>query len=132
MIVADRYYNDFPMLNVWDSSGVFFVIRHKGNLAFSTVKERELPTNTAQHVLKDEEIELTNPQSKTKYPGRLRRVAVWDEENQQTIELITSNFAWAAQTIGISTNQGGRLRCFSGISNNCCTSKPSSAPPKMR
>lgn len=100
VIVADRYYNDFPMLNVWDSSGVFFVIRHKGNLAFSTVKERELPTNTAQHVLKDEEIELTNPQSKTKYPGRLRRVAVWDEENQQTIELITNNFAWAAQTIG--------------------------------
>jgi hypothetical protein len=100
VIVADRYYNDFPLLNVWDSSGVFFVIRHKSNLAFSTVKERELPTNTAQHILKDEEIELTNPQSKTKYPGRLRRVAVWDEENQQTIELITNNFAWAAQTIG--------------------------------
>ena len=100
VIVADRYYNDFPMLNVWDSKGVFFVIRHKGNLAFSSIKERELPTTTAQHVLKDEEIELTNPQSKAKYLGRLRRVAVWDEENGQTIELITNNFAWAAQTIG--------------------------------
>ncbi|QDH77785.1 IS4 family transposase [Echinicola soli] len=100
VIVADRYYNDFPMLNVWDSKGVFFVIRHKGNLAFSTLEERELPETTAQHVLKDEEIELTNPQSKTKYKGRLRRVAVWDEENRQTIELITNNFAWAAQTIG--------------------------------
>ncbi|QDH77696.1 IS4 family transposase [Echinicola soli] len=100
VIVADRYYNDLPMLNVWDSKGVFFVIRHKGNLAFSTVEERELPETTAQHVLKDEEIELTNPQSKTKYKGRLRRVAVWDEENRQTIELITNNFAWAAQTIG--------------------------------
>lgn len=100
VIVADRYYNDFPMLNVWDSKGVFFVIRHKGNLAFRTVEERELPTTTAQHVLKDEEIELTNPQSKAKYHGRLRRVAVWDEKNQQTIELITNNFVWAAQTIG--------------------------------
>lgn len=99
VIVADRYYNDFPMLNVWDSKGVFFVIRHKNNLAFNTVEERELPDNTAQHVLKDEEIELTNPQSKTKYQGKLRRVAVWDEENQQTIELITNNFNWAAQTI---------------------------------
>tara|TARA_R110000868_G_scaffold174667_2_gene411469 strand:- start:5284 stop:5976 length:693 start_codon:yes stop_codon:yes gene_type:complete len=85
VIVADRYYNDFPMLNVWDSKGVFFVIRHKGNLAFSSIEERELPTTTAQHVLKDEEIELTNPQSKAKYPGRLRRVAVWDEENEQTM-----------------------------------------------
>jgi hypothetical protein len=100
VIVADRYYNDFPLLNIWDSNGVFFVIRHKDNLAFHTINERELPENTAQQVLKDEEIELTNPQSKMKYPGKLRRVAVWDEENQQTIELITNNFKWSAQTIG--------------------------------
>ena len=30
VIVADRFYNDFSLLNVWDSTGVFFVIRHKG------------------------------------------------------------------------------------------------------
>ena len=60
VIVADRYYNDFPLLNIWDSNGVFFVIRHKDNLAFHTINERELPENTAQQVLKDEEIELTN------------------------------------------------------------------------
>jgi len=100
VIVADRYYNDFPMLKVWDSKGVFFVIRHKSNLLFKAVKERELPNNAAQHVLKDEEIDLASPISKAKYPERLRRVAVWDEENQQTIELITNNFTWAAQTIG--------------------------------
>jgi hypothetical protein len=99
VIVADRYYNDFPMLNVWDSRGVYFVIRHKDNLSYSPVKERDLPETTAQQVLKDEEIELTLTQSKMKYPGKLRRVAVWDEENQQTIELITNNFNWAAQTI---------------------------------
>lgn len=99
VIVADRYYNDFPMLNIWDSRGVFFVIRHKDNLKFNTIKERDLPENTAQEVLIDEEIELTHPQSKIKYPGKLRRVAVWDQKNQQTIELITNNFKWAAQTI---------------------------------
>jgi hypothetical protein len=100
IIVADRYYNDFPMLNVWDSKGVYFVIRHKNNLAFNRIKERELPQHTAQHILMDENIELSNPTSKKKYPKRLRRVAVWDEENNQTIELITNNFKWAAQTIG--------------------------------
>lgn len=99
VIVADRYYNDFPMLNIWDSRGVFFVIRHKDNLKFNTIKERDLPENTAQEVLIDEEIELSNPQSKIKYPEKLRRVAVWDQKNQQTIELITNNFKWAAQTI---------------------------------
>lgn len=100
VIVADRYYNDFPMLHVWDSKKVCFVIRHKGNLAYTTIKERELPENTAQHILKDEEITLTNPLSKLKYAKKLRRAVVWDEVNQQTIELITNNFKWAAQTIG--------------------------------
>lgn len=100
VIVADRYYNDFPMLKVWDSKGVNFVIRHKDNLNFNSLQERELPANTAQHILKDEEVELGNHASKEKYPGKLRRVVVWDEENKQTIELITNNFKWAAQTIG--------------------------------
>ena len=97
--MADRYYNDFPMLNVWDSKGVNFVIRHKNNLAFDRLEEKELPERTAQHVLKDEMIELSNKVSREKYPQKLRRVAVWDEENQQTIELITNNFKWSAQTI---------------------------------
>lgn len=99
VIVADRYYNDFPLLNMWDSKGVYFVIRHKDNLSFTPVCERELPPKGAQHVLKDEQIELSHSLSKAKYPKKLRRVAVWDEKNQQTIELITNNFTWAAQTI---------------------------------
>jgi len=32
VIVADRFYNDFSLLNIWDSKGVYFVIRHKENL----------------------------------------------------------------------------------------------------
>jgi hypothetical protein len=99
VIVADRYYNDFPMLRVWDSRGVFFVIRHKDNLAFQTVKENDLPEKQAQHILKDEVIELSNKASKEKYPEQLRRVVAWDEKNQQTIEIITNNFKWSAQTI---------------------------------
>lgn len=99
VIVADRYYNDFPMLNIWDSKGVFFVIRHKDNLAFKTIKENDLPENKAQQILKDEIIELTNTVSKEKYPHKLRRIAVWDDINQQTIEIITNNFKWSAETI---------------------------------
>jgi len=83
VIVADRYYNDFPMLNIWDSRGVYFVIRHKENLKFKVLKERDLPEHHAQHILKDEEIELTNSTSKEKYPNSLRRVAVWDDVNLQ-------------------------------------------------
>lgn len=99
VIVADRFYNDFSLLNVWDSKGVFFVIRHKENLQYVTAKEKELPDDLHQHIMKDEIIELKNESSKNKYPNKLRRVSVWDEENQQVIELITNQLTWSPNTI---------------------------------
>lgn len=100
VIVADRFYNDFPLLNVWDSNGVFFVIRHKDNLQYRVIKENELPDNRHQHILKDEIIELGSKVSRAKYPKRMRRVSVWDEKNGQVIELITNQMKWTANTIG--------------------------------
>ncbi len=99
VIVADRFYNDFALLNIWDSSGVYFVVRHKSNIKFETIKELELPENRHQHVLKDEIIELTGNKTNEKYPRKLRRVALWDDKNQQTIEVITNQMSWTANTI---------------------------------
>lgn len=99
VIVADRFYNDFSLLNIWDSSGVYFVVRHKKNIKFKTLKERELPEERHQHILIDEIIELTGTKTKENYKRKLRRVALWDEKNQQTIELITNQMSWTANTI---------------------------------
>ena len=60
VIVADCFYNDFSLLNIWDSKGVFFVIRHKENIQYTVIKENELPENRHGHILKDEIIELKN------------------------------------------------------------------------
>ena len=100
VIVADRFYNDFYLLNIWDSNKVNFVIRHKENIQFTVIKENELPENRHQHILKDEIIELKNNLSKEKYPKKLRRVAIWDDVNKQVIELITNQMTWTANTIG--------------------------------
>lgn len=100
VIVADRFYNDFSLLNVWDSKGVYFVIRHKDNIQYTVIKENKLPENRHQHILIDEIIELKNSTSKNKYPRRLRRVVVWDDVNKQTIEIITNQMTWTANTIG--------------------------------
>ena len=100
VIVADRFYNDFSLLNIWDSSGVKFVVRHKENLQYTVIKENELPEKRHQHILKDEIIELKNIGSKQKYPKRLRRVALWDDKNKQVIELITNQLNWTANTLG--------------------------------
>lgn len=95
VVVADRFYNDFHLLNVWDSNQVFFVVRHKENLKYTPVKELELPQDRHQHILKDEIIRLDNKRN----PLKLRRVVVWDEINKQTIELITNQITWTANTI---------------------------------
>jgi len=100
VIVADRFYSDFYLLNVWDSNKVNFVIRHKENLQYNSVRELPLPEDRHQHILKDEIIELTGVQMQNKYPKRLRRVVVWDEKNEQEIELITNQMSWTANTIG--------------------------------
>ncbi|MGL4582834.1 MAG: IS4 family transposase, partial [Flavobacterium sp.] len=99
VIVADRFYNDFSLLNIWDSRQLHFVIRHKDNLRFEMIKELELLENRHQHVLKDEIIILTNTRSSQVYSSKLWRVAVWDTENEQVIELITNQFTWTANTI---------------------------------
>jgi len=99
IVVADRGYCDYALLNHWDSSDVFFVVRHKNNMRYITVKELPLPEKRAQDVLIDEVIEFELPAAKAKYPKKLRRIAVWNEEHGYVVELLTNNFTLAASTI---------------------------------
>lgn len=99
VIVADRFYNDFSLLNIWDSNELYFVVRHKKNLDYETIEENQLPDGRDEHILIDEKIRLVGKESSQKYNGQLRRVAVWDEENEQVIELITNHPKWVATTI---------------------------------
>ena len=51
VVVADRGYCDFSLLDDWDSNNVFFVVRHRDNLLYSQVRELELPEKRARDVL---------------------------------------------------------------------------------
>ena len=99
VVVADRAYVDFPTLFNWDSSGSYFVVRLKTSIKFNRLEEKSLPEQRHQHILVDEYIELSEEKTKAKYPRKLRRVVVWDEQNNQTIELITNQMFWTANTI---------------------------------
>ncbi len=54
-----------------------------------------MPDNRHHHILKDEIIELKNG----KYPKPLRRIAIWNEEKQFVVYLVTNNMKWTANTI---------------------------------
>jgi hypothetical protein len=81
-IVFDRFYKDFPLLHIWDSRGVFFVVRHKDNLQFTVIKENELPEKRHQHILEDQIIALKNEPSRQKHPNLLRSLAICEEVNK--------------------------------------------------
>lgn len=99
IVVADRGYCDYSLLNNWDSNKVFFVVRHKDNIRYKSIEELPLSEKHAQNVLIDEIIGFELPSAKTKYPKRLRRIAVWNDEHGFVVELLTNNFKLAASTI---------------------------------
>ncbi len=99
VIVADRFYADFALLNIWDSIGVKFVVRHKENLQFKVKRRQPVDKIRYPNILSDEIIVLTGTKTLLKYPRRLRRVVVWNEEHKMEIELITNQRTWSAATI---------------------------------
>ena len=99
VVVADRGYCDFSLLDYWNSRNVFFVVRHRDNLLYSQIEECLLPETRAQNVLIDEIIELTGEQTKKKYTKPLRRIAVWNDEHGYVVQLLTNNFKLSASTI---------------------------------
>lgn len=99
VVVEDRGYCNFKLLNDWDSKHVLFVVRHKDNLLYESIRELDLPQHAAQNVLIDEFIELKGAKTSLKYPKRLRRIAIWNEEQEFTLQLLTNNMQLAASTL---------------------------------
>jgi len=96
--LLDFAYCDFELFWQWNNSGVFFVTSLKGNAVYEVEYNRPLPQRG--NVLADQIIRFTGPQTRLKYPGLLRRVVVWDEENQREIELLTKHLTFGANTVG--------------------------------
>jgi hypothetical protein len=97
IIAVDRGYCDFALFWKWHTSKIFFVTRLKGNAAYEVVENRPIPQNG--NVLIDQVIRFTGPFTRAKYPSLLRRVVVWDEENERETELLTNHLNFGANTI---------------------------------
>ena len=98
IVAIDRGYCDFELFSQWTNSGVFFVTRLKGNAAYEVIENHHVPQHS--NILADQVIRFTGPKTSLRYPGLLRRVAVWDKQSQRVIELLTNHFSFGATTIG--------------------------------
>lgn len=97
IVAMDRAYNDFEMFGRWTEQGVFFVTRMKEGTVYEVEESRPLPQN--RPILSDQIIRLTSRKGAQACPHRLRRVVVWDSQNEQEIVLLTNHLEFGATTI---------------------------------
>ncbi|MBU1566255.1 MAG: IS4 family transposase [Proteobacteria bacterium] len=97
IVAFDRAYNDYSLFSSWTAAGIFFVTRQKENAVYETVEKRRPAFH--RFILSDEIIRLTGPQAKEKCSYPLRRVVVWDRDNNREIVLLTNHLDFGASTI---------------------------------
>ena len=94
--IFDRGYNNFKELYRILRMESFFVVRAKSNLQYKCVRwKRRLPKN----ILTDAEIELTVCKSRKDYPGNLRLVRYYDEEQDREFMFLTNAMDLTAQQV---------------------------------
>jgi hypothetical protein len=97
IVVMDRGYNDYSLFASWTENGIYFVTRMKDNADFTVVEEKDTPAVLT--VLSDQLIQFNGYSARKKCPHVLRRVTVWDMENEQEIVLLTNHLRFGATTI---------------------------------
>jgi len=110
IVVVDRGYIDYALFARWAMEGVYFVTRLKENAAYQVVAEREVPQN--RNIVSDQIIRLTGQQAQRDYPCELRRVVVWDPDQEREIVLLTNQLAFGATTIGAIYKERWQIELF--------------------
>jgi len=96
IVVMDRGYTDYSMFGRWTAQGVFFVTRMKANADYEVV--HTIPGGTS--AFRGEEwIRLTGTAGGG-CPHVLRRIRIWDQENDREIILLTNQRTLSGATIG--------------------------------
>lgn len=138
IIVEDRGYFDFSLFKARIDNGNHFVTRIKGNTSYESIVEIDLHDGKDEHILKDEIIRLSGVQAIKcgMDKEKLRRVSVYKEDENKTIEIICNNLDWSAATIAELykrrwnieiffklLKQNLQVKTFLGTNENACKSQ---------
>lgn len=96
-VVFDRGYNDYKLFSQWIGLGIHFVTRMKSNAKYRVVSRNKVPKGIT--ILCDQIIRLTSAGAKADCPDLLRRIKIYDPEQDGVIVLLTNHLKFAASTI---------------------------------
>jgi len=97
IVAMDRGYNDYRLFAYFTDRKIFFVTRQKDNAVYEVVKNNPVPKN--RNILSDQFIRVTGFYAQKNCPHILRRVVVWDKEEDREIVLLTNHLEFGATTI---------------------------------
>jgi hypothetical protein len=80
------------------------------NAVFTIEKEFDVPTN--RNIRADQIIQLTGVQALSDCPGPLRRVVVWDADNEREMVLLTNLFDFGSTTIAAIYKERWKIELF--------------------
>lgn len=123
IIVDDRGYYDFSLFVSLIKKDVIFVTRIKDNADYRVIEEIELPEGKDEHILKAECIKFqsTKAMESGLYAYELRRLVIYDENNNQTIEVITNDLELNLSTIAELYKRRWKIELFfKGLKQNLC------------
>jgi len=95
--IMDRGYLDFARLHRIHHERAFFITRAKSNLRFRRLYSH--PVDKSTGVQCDQTIALQGFYSQRDYPGKLRRIRVFDLENHKPLVFLTNHFSLPAITV---------------------------------
>jgi len=107
IVAMDRGYNDYRLFAYWTENHIFFVTRLKENADYVVVENRPVPQN--RNIVSDQLIQLM---AYEKCPHILRRVVVWDKEQNRHIELLTNHLEFGATTLSAIYKDRWQIELF--------------------
>ncbi len=110
IVAMDRAYNDYQQFGRWTEVGVYFVTRMKENAAYEAVQSLPLPVDRG--IVSDEIITLTGAGADRKCPCHLRRIVVWDRDNEREIVLLTNHLDFGSTTIAAIYKDRWQIELF--------------------
>ena len=110
IVTMDRGYNDYKLFGSWTDEGVFFVTRMKDNADYTVTEENIIPISG--NVLRDQLVQFNGFYAQKDCPHILRRVVVWDGENEREIVLLTNHLKFGANTISAIYKDRWQIELF--------------------
>jgi hypothetical protein len=110
IVAMDKGYNDYSLFAYWTEHVIFFVTRLKDNATYNVVEERPVPQN--RNILSDQLIQFSGYSAQKKCPHILRRVEVWDKEQNRRIVLLTNHLEFGATTISAIYKDRWKIELF--------------------